>query len=107
MESFDFKRGSTFECAITLTDSNGDPVVIDPADMQAQLRDSSNVLLADLDITTDTPGTYLLSTDSDTSAWALGVAFCDIRATVGTKVYYSDTVDICIVRQITLEPEEP
>jgi len=102
-----FKRGASFELEITLTDDAGDPVIIDVADMRAELRDGST-LVSVLDIaTTVTPGTYLLSTDDDTSDWSYGLHMTDIRAEIGDKVRYSDTVSIAVVEQITRVEEEP
>ena len=105
--TLEFKRGSSFELEIALADDNGDAVVIDVADMRAELRYGST-LVSVLDIaTTATPGTYLLSTDDDTSDWSYGLHRLDIRAEIGSKIRYSDTVSIVVVEQITRVEEVP
>jgi hypothetical protein len=106
MQNLEFKRGATFEFEIALTDEDDVPVILDVANMRAELRDGST-LLSVLDIAdTATPGTYLLSTDDDTSEWDYGVVMTDIRATIDGKIRYSDTVAFTIVPQITREAEE-
>lgn len=105
--TLEFKRGASFELELALTDDAGDPVIIDVADMRAELRYGST-LVSVLDIaTTLTPGTYLLSTDDDTSDWSYGLHSTDIRATIDGKIRYSDTVSIAVVEQITRVAEEP
>lgn len=85
MQNFEFKRGSTLELEITLTDSVGAPLVYDVGDMRAEVRDSTSIL-AVLDITTtETPGVYIMRSDVDTSGWAFGVVYTDIRITSNGK----------------------
>lgn len=101
ISSFEFKRGSTFQCEVNLTDDEANPVILDIADMRAEIRDGST-LVAELDIAlTATPGTYLVSSTEDTADWPLGVAMMDIRVESGTDVRYSDTVAFVIISQIT------
>lgn len=101
ISSFEFKRGSTLFFELSLVDDAGDPVVIDVADMRAEVRDGSELLCVLTIAITAVPGTYLLSTDEDTSDWDYGVVMTDIRAEVGGNIVYSDTVAFSVVAQVT------
>lgn len=101
ISSFEFKRGSTLIFELSLVDDAGDPVVIDVADMRAEVRDGSELLSVLTIATTAVPGTYLLSTDDDTSDWDYGVVMTDIRAEIGGNIVYSDTVAFSVVAQVT------
>lgn len=95
MQNFEFKRGSTLELLVTLTDSLDTPMTINPADMRAEVRDSTT-LLAVLDIAvTANPGEYLLTSKTDTSAWGFGVVYIDIRITTNGL-----TAPVCIYEPI-------
>lgn len=103
ISSFEFKRGSTFQCEVNLTDDEANPVILDIADMRAEIRDGST-LVAELDIAlTATPGTYLLTATEDTSDWTLGLKMMDIRVTSGTDIRYSETVAFTMIQQVTRE----
>lgn len=107
ISSFQFKRGSTLVFELALVDDDGAPVIIDVADMRAEVRDGSELLCVLTIATTAVPGTYLLSTDEDTSDWDYGVVMTDIRAEVGSNIVYSDTVAFSVVPQVTRVAEEP
>jgi len=104
----EFKRGGTFEIEVELYDKFDNPLVIRVEDMQAQLKRFNDAILAQLTIAeTIEPGVYALSTDANTSDWALEQVYTDIYCTIEGKKRPSDTLYITIVKQVTRPPVVP
>lgn len=98
----EFKQGSACRFEVDLVDKLNAPLVIDVADMQAQVVTGTTVL-ADLTIaTTAVAGTYLLTSAVDTSAWPEKTVYMDVYAIIDTFPAYSNTMGIPVVRRYTI-----
>lgn len=104
MKSIQFKRGDTFERNCQLTE-NGTPIDITGWSIKSQIRDSSGVLIDDLDtsITDVATGLYKLSKPAaSTALWEPGGHLFDIEFTTSAgSVMSTETVRINIETDIT------
>ena len=98
--STEFRRGDDFSVAVALVDDAGAALVLDVADLSAQLYRPDKTMLAELTITADaTPGSYILACADDTAAWPLELLTCNIYDdSDGTS---SDKFTILITEQIS------
>lgn len=103
----EIKRGDTFAFYANMTDETGGPLVIDLLNIKSQIRDKAYQLIADLTVaTTETPGRYLFtapSTDNwPTETWGKTTLLMDIQITTGGSVISSDTIEITVLKDVTI-----
>lgn len=104
----EIKRGDTF---LVLGDVaiNGVPEPITGWGIRSQVRDRKDVLLADVQVTvTDVGlGKYTLRHD-DTTAWPVGMNYCDVEYTTDAgQVISTETFEILVKKDITLPEVAP
>jgi hypothetical protein len=96
-----FKRGTTFAGTCTYTPDTGGPSTI------TSVTITSNIILADgvtvpLTITKAGNGlSFVASTSASTGEWALGTARWDIKFVNAGAVFYSDTMRLQVIDQVT------
>lgn len=85
------KRGSTFIAFVDYA-IDGEPEVFPASDLTSQVRDGKGGKLADLTITSVSPGKFKLQADN-TAGWPLGDAFFDVkRVSNGVTSFTQTTV---------------
>ena len=96
-----FKRGTTFAGTCTYTPDTGGPSTI------TSVTITSNIILADgvtvpLTITKAGNGlSFVASTSASTGEWALGTARWDIKFVNAGAVFFSDTMRLSVIDQVT------
>lgn len=98
-----FKRGATFALACTWKE-NGTPAPITGLTITSQLRKQNGDLVDDLRVVADTNDNTkfsLVPTNADTSAWPIGLLFCDIKTLVNGIVRGSETFQIPVIEEVT------
>ncbi|SEN19771.1 hypothetical protein [Paenibacillus sp. OV219] len=88
------KRGDTFSLVATFD------TTVQAAELRSEVRDGAGSLLDTCTITPMTDGVFQFMVN-DTSGWR-GTVYMDIRRTYGGITETSDTIEIPIVRAITL-----
>lgn len=96
-----FKRVSTFAATCTYTPYESGPPNLDGLTITSDVRDSANrIYNCSVEIISPTIFTI---TYSDTSNWNLGSAYWDIRFAKNGVIFFSDTVVLSIVNNVTTE----
>lgn len=101
------KRGDTFAFYANITDETGAPLVTDAINLKSQVRDTNYNLISELTVAqTDIAGRYLFTADT-TADWpaAPGIGktlLMDIEINNGGKISSSRTVEIRVVKDVTL-----
>lgn len=101
------KRGDTFAFYANITDEEGSPLLIDAVNLKSEVRDTDYALIDTLVIEqTDIAGRYLFTAE-DTKEWpsapgAGKTLLMDIEINDGGKISSSRTVEISVVKDVTL-----
>ena len=101
-----FLRGDTFQIELELEDGpleDPQPVVIDPDDIKSQIRDKKGQLLCELAVSNTglAPGTYLLSYDGPTDAWAIKQYYVDVRTEISSVLRRTRRWAIDVIPEVT------
>ena len=96
-----FKRGSSFAASCVYTPEEGGPANLAGITVTSTIIDANK---ASYDLTVEM-GMSLLDFTAyyigDTSGWATGTARWDIRFSEGTTVFYSETMRLDVIGQVT------
>lgn len=96
------KRGTTFACTCTYVPSEGAPSDLLDTTITSDIIDANNATYH-LDVTMAGDGmSFVLNFPGDTARWNLGVGSWDLKFTTGGVVFYSRTLRIVVIDQITL-----
>lgn len=103
MSSFSFKRGGSFQAAVTYTPTAGGLANLTGTTITSDILDSAGVVHP---LTTSLDGTGLIITITEpagsSAEWSTGAAKWDIRVELNTGVViYSSTVTFTVLPQIT------
>jgi len=98
--SVTFKRGTTFAATVTYTPEAGGPANLLTTTVTSSVIDAFNATYP-LTITMAGNGLSFVASYSSTDAWALGSARWDVRFAYGTTVFYSETMRLNIIDQVT------
>lgn len=105
-----FKRGSYLALTTRFYNKNKQQIILKEADLanvKCRINNPNKEKIVDLTISaTDTIGTYILSTDEDTSGFELCEAKGDVLIYINDKPLYSYTFKIEITDFETPKPEE-
>ena len=96
-----FKRASTFGASCTYTPETGGPADLTGVSIASDVRDANGKIYA-CAVTVIDPTHFSISYDN-TSGWALGSAYWDIRFSTNGVVFFSDTVVLNIINNVTVE----
>jgi hypothetical protein len=99
--SVTFKRGTTFAGTVTYTPQSGGPANLLSTTVTSSIIDAGNNTYP-CTITMDGDGLSFVASYSPTSAWTLGSARWDIKFAYGTTVFYSETMRLNIIDQVTV-----
>lgn len=98
--SVTFKRGTTFSATVTYTPEAGGPVNLLSTTVTSDIIDAGSETYP-LTITMANDGLSFVASFSDSSDWTLGNARWDIRFVFGTTVFYSETMRLSVIDQVT------
>ena len=98
-KTFDFKKGSSFGAEGVYTPETGGPTNLTGVTIESSIRDSRNNIYT-LSVTIIDSTHFALSYDL-TDDWALGSAFWDLKFSKDGVVFYSDTVVINVLKNVT------
>lgn len=98
--SVTFKRGTTFAGTVTYTPQTGGPANLLTTTVTSDLIDSAGVRYP-CSITMAVDGLSFVASVSDTTGWTLGNARWDIKFAYGTTVFYSETMRLNVIDQVT------
>lgn len=98
--SVTFKRGTTFAGTVTYTPQTGGPANLLTTTVTSDIIDSDAVRYP-CTITMAGDGLSFVASVSDTTGWTLGNARWDIKFTYGTTVFYSETMRLNVIDQVT------
>ena len=99
------KRGDTFYIGCTSKDSTGEANDLSNIQIRSQIRSAATKkLIMDLPIVkldqTEYPGQFSIS--ADTNGWPIGTCLLDFELSLESVVISSDTIELQIVRDITV-----
>jgi thymidine phosphorylase len=94
----EFKKGSTFQFKINLTNTGGDPLEVD--EVKSQVRTAGGKLVEELKVVDNGGGEYVFQSDG-TDNYPVATLKTDIKATKDGVIRYSDTLDIVVKRSYT------
>ena len=94
-----FKRGSTFAATATYTPPAGGPANLNSVSIESDVIDSNNSVYS-CTITKTGALTFTVFFN-DTSSWALGQAKWDVKFINAGVVYFSETMRLNIIEQVT------
>jgi hypothetical protein len=97
--NFSFTRGSTFSANCVYTPDAGGPPDLDGVTIQSRVRDARGYQHT-LTTTVTSSTTFVLSYDN-TEDWYAGTAFWDILFINNGVAFYSQTVNINVVNNVT------
>ena len=95
-----FKRGTTFAGTVTFTPQAGGPSNLLTTSVTSDIVDSAGNRYP-CTITMAGDGLSFVASVADTSEWSLGNARWDIKFTYGTTVFYSETMRLNVIDQVT------
>ena len=96
-----FKRASTFTAGCTYSQDLGGPPDLTGVSIASDVRDANGKIYSCAVTITD-PTHFTISYDN-TSGWGLGSAYWDIRFLKDGVVFFSDTVVLNIINNVTIE----
>ncbi len=99
--SVTFKRGTTFAGTVTYTPEAGGPANLLSTTVTSNIIDAGNNTYP-CTITMAGNGLSFVASYSPTSAWTIGSARWDIKFAYGTTVFYSETMRLNIIDQVTV-----
>lgn len=95
-----FKRGTTFAGTVTYTPQTGGPANLLTTTVTSDIVDSAgNRYPCSIAMAID--GLSFVASVSDTTVWSLGNARWDIKFAYGTTVFYSETMRLSVIDQVT------
>jgi hypothetical protein len=95
-----FKRGTTFAGTVTYTPATGGPANLLTTTVKSDIIDSGNCTYP-LTITMALDGLSFVASYQSTAAWNLGNARWDVKFTYGSTVFYSETMRLNVIDQVT------
>ena len=96
-----FKRGTTFAGTCTYTPDAGGPATITSVTISSDIILSDNTVVP-LTITKAGNGlSFVAQTSASTANWALGTARWDIKFINSGSVYFSETMRLTVIDQVT------
>jgi hypothetical protein len=98
--SVTFKRGTTFAGTVTYTPETGGPANLLTTTVTSSIIDAAGNTYPTT-ITMAVDGLSFVSSYSSTANWTLGSARWDIKFAYGTTVFYSETMRLNIIDQVT------
>jgi len=98
--SVTFKRGTTFAGTVTYTPQTGGPANLLTTTVTSDIIDSGGNTYHTT-ITMAGNGLSFVASVADTSDWTIGNARWDIKFVYGTTVFYSETMRLNIIDQVT------
>ena len=98
--SVTFKRGSTYAATVTYTPAAGGPANLLTTTVTSSIIDAANQVYP-CTITMAVDGLSFVASYSPTANWSLGSARWDIKFTYGTTVFYSETMRLNVIDQVT------
>lgn len=97
----EFKKGQTFNAIATYTTEPGWPADLSGCTIESDIKDSRNQL-RELTVVIDSPTQFTMSaTGEDTQDWYPGTAYWDIKFVQSGVTFYSETVTLNILANIT------
>lgn len=95
-----FKRGTSFAGTVTYTPDAGGPANLLTTTVTSTIVDSQwNEYPLTINMAVN--GLSFVATYPDSSAWALGVAKWDIKFNYGGSIFFSDTMRLDVIAQVT------
>lgn len=102
MKQIAFKRGSSFAPRVGYTPGPGGPATLADMDIASEVRTPRGGPVASLEIAKAPDGLSFTATAADgTATWPEGPVHWDIKFTYADIVFYSETVSIEILREVT------
>jgi hypothetical protein len=98
--SVTFKRGTTFAGTVTYTPETGGPANLLTTTVTSSIIDAANQVYP-CTITMAVDGLSFVASYSPTANWSLGSARWDIKFAYGTTVFYSETMRLNVIDQVT------
>jgi len=98
--SVTFKRGTTFAGTVTYTPETGGPANLLTTTVTSSIIDAGNNTYP-CTITMAGDGLSFVASYSPTANWSLGSARWDIKFAYGTTVFYSETMRLNVIDQVT------
>jgi len=98
--SVTFKRGTTFAGTVTYTPQTGGPANLLTTTVTSSIIDAANQVYP-CTITMAVDGLSFVASYSPTANWSLGSARWDIKFAYGTTVFYSETMRLNVIDQVT------
>lgn len=98
--SVTFKRGTTFAGTVTYTPAAGGPANLLTTTVTSDIIDAGNCTYHTT-ITMAPDGLSFVASYTPTSAWNLGNARWDIKFAYGSTVFYSETMRLNVIDQVT------
>ena len=97
----EFKKGQTFNAVATYTPEAGWPADLSGCTIESDIKDSRNQL-RELTVVIDSPTQFTMSSiGEDTQDWHTGTAYWDIKFVQSGVTFYSETVTLNILANIT------
>ena len=95
-------QGNTFACTFTWTPGATGPADLLTTTISSSLEDRQNNVYA-MTVTKAGDGlSFTVTYPGSTADWAIGTARWDIKFTQGTTIFYSDTMRLDIIGQVTV-----
>ena len=98
--SVTFKRGTTFAATVTYTPEAGGPANLLTTTVTSSIIDYAGQVYP-LTITMAGDGLSFVAAYTPTDNWTIGSARWDIRFAYGTTIFYSQTLRLNIIDQVT------
>jgi hypothetical protein len=96
-----YKRATTLGAACTYIPETGWPTNLDGITITSDIRDANGRIYSCTVVKTSST-TFKVSL-SDTSGWALGTSYWDMRFTYSGVIFFTDTVLFSVSNNITIE----
>jgi hypothetical protein len=96
-----FKRGTTLAATVTYTPATGGPANLLGTTLTSDIHTSDGGFFHTT-ITKANDGLSFTIRYDDTASWSLGSARWDIKFTDGDVTWYSETLRLTIIEQVTL-----
>lgn len=98
--SVTFKRGTTFAATVTYTPETGGPANLLTTTVTSDIIDAGNATYP-CTITMAVDGLSFVASYPTTGSWNLGNARWDIKFAYGSTVFYSETMRLNVIDQVT------
>ena len=96
-----FKRGTTFAATVTYTPQAGGPANLLTTTITSSIIDSDDNTYP-CTITVAGDGLSFVASVPDTTKWTLGNARWDIKFAYSTTIFYSETMRLNVIDQVTV-----